>query len=103
MRSTVSSTVDWVRWHALELAAVTGPLVLAALVTPWLAVLAVPALVLWAVYETRTRTVSGTAHPDPHPDPRTVHGPVPRTVPGNGDRAPSVIESAAIDRDRRAL
>ncbi|WP_157360698.1 hypothetical protein [Amycolatopsis thermoflava] len=45
--------VAWVGYHLLELSGVAVPTVLAVFVSPWFAVAAVLAAVLWAVHELR--------------------------------------------------
>ena len=53
--------VEWVIWHALELAAVGVPLALAVWLSVWFAPLAVVAGVAWALNERRTRATALTA------------------------------------------
>jgi hypothetical protein len=59
--------IAWVAWHFAELAAVAAPLVLAVLVSGWLALGSLLAATGWAVHEitvqrrTRDRLTGGTA------------------------------------------
>ena len=53
---------EWIKWHAVELAAVGVPLVLALAVTVWFALLAVPAAGLWAAHEAKQRRAVQAPH-----------------------------------------
>ncbi|MBB4687227.1 hypothetical protein [Amycolatopsis jiangsuensis] len=49
------AAIQWIVWHAAELAAVAAPLVLAALVSGWFALGTVVAVVAWAGHEIAVR------------------------------------------------
>jgi hypothetical protein len=47
------SVAEWIKWHAVELAGIGGPLVLALFFSTWLVLLALPAAGLWASHGIR--------------------------------------------------
>lgn len=59
--------VQWLGWHLVELSAVAVPLVLAAVVSAWIALAAVVVAGAWSVHEVRVarrrRALSGPARP----------------------------------------
>ncbi|MCO1581214.1 hypothetical protein M8C13_36240 [Crossiella sp. SN42] len=63
-RPPLAAAGAWVGWHALELTALGLPLLAAAFITEWLALLAVPGALLWASQEIRAhRHRTRTADP----------------------------------------
>jgi hypothetical protein len=65
-RTRLEQAMEWAVWHFGELAGVLGPLVLALVFTPWLALVSAIVAAGWAVHEVRdhreqTRLRAGTA------------------------------------------
>ncbi|RSM34656.1 hypothetical protein DMA12_47440 [Amycolatopsis balhimycina DSM 5908] len=52
-RTRLQLVIEWVVWHFGELAGVAGPLVLAAVFTPWFALVSAVVAAGWAVHEVR--------------------------------------------------
>lgn len=51
IKQNTSPIAAWLRWHVVELACIGVPVFLAVTVWAWIAVLAGPAAVAWAIHE----------------------------------------------------
>jgi hypothetical protein len=58
-RTRLQVAMEWAVWHFGELAGVLGPLVLALVFTPWLALVAAVVAAGWAVHEVRDHREQG--------------------------------------------